>query len=300
MKRRTKLDCVVAGEANIDLLMDGVMQLEPGTERLVNRMDVVLGGSSGITAHNLATLGTKVGFVGVVGNDSFGQIVENRLRSAGVDLSALRRDPKEKTGITVWLSENGKRAGVTYTGTIAMLRPADITEAYLAQARHFHVGHYFLLEKLHSSAARLFRRAKEMGLTTSTDCNYDPAEKWDSNLRKVLPHLDIFFPNDAEAMQITGAKDVREAARQLGESARIIVVKMGAEGAYVYTAGEGFQVPAVKTKVVDTTGAGDSFNAGFLSKFLQGASLEECARFGAKTAARSVTRVGGTAAFEKK
>jgi sugar/nucleoside kinase (ribokinase family) len=300
MRRKSKLDCVIAGEANIDLLMDGVLYLEPGTEKLVNRMDVVLGGSSGITAHNLARLGTKVGFVGVLGNDSFGQIVEHRLRSAGVDLSALRREPKERTGITVWLSENGKRAGVTYTGTIAMLRPADITEAYLAQARHFHVGHYFLLEKLHSSAAKLFRRAKELGLTTSTDCNYDPTERWDSNLRKVLPHLDIFFPNDAEAMKITGAKDVPEAARLLGESAKIVVVKMGAEGAYVYTAGKGFQVPAVKTKVVDTTGAGDSFNAGFLSKFLQGASLEQCARFGAKTAARSVTRVGGTAAFEKK
>lgn len=300
MKRKTKLDCVVAGEANIDLLMDGVLQLDPGTERLVNRMDVVLGGSSGITAHNLASLGAKVGFVGVVGNDSFGQIVEQRLRSAGVDLSALRRDPKEKTGITVWLSENGKRAGVTYTGTIAMLRPRDIPEDYLAQARHFHVGHYFLLEKLHPGAAKLFRKAKELGLTTSTDCNYDPTEQWDSGLRDVMRHLDIFFPNDAEAMHITGAKSVPDAARELGKLARIVVVKMGAEGAYVYTNGEEFQVPAVKTKVVDTTGAGDSFNAGFLSKFLQGATLRECARFGAKTAARSVTRVGGTAAFEKK
>jgi sugar/nucleoside kinase (ribokinase family) len=300
MKRKTKLDCVVAGEANIDLLMDGVLQLDPGTERLVNRMDVVLGGSSGITAHNLASLGAKVGFVGVVGNDSFGQIVEQRLRSAGVDLSALRRDPKEKTGITVWLSENGKRAGVTYTGTIAMLRPRDIPEDYLAQARHFHVGHYFLLEKLHSGAAKVFRRAKELGLTTSTDCNYDPTEQWDSGLLDVMKHLDIFFPNDAEAMHITGARSVPDAARELGKLARIVAVKMGAEGAYVYTSGEEFQVPVVKTKVVDTTGAGDSFNAGFLSKFLQGASLRECARFGAKTAARSVTHVGGTAAFEKK
>ena len=298
--RKTKLDCVVAGEANVDLLMDGVLNLEAGKEKLASSMDLVLGGSSAITAHNLASLGVQVGFVGVVGNDSFGQFVEQRLRHAGVDLSALRHAPKEKTGITIWHSEKGQRAGVTYAGTIAMLRARDIPEPYLAQGRHFHVGHYFLLEKFHSGAAGLFRKAKELGLTTSLDCNYDPKEKWDSRLRDVLKHVDIFFPNDAEALRITDRTDVAAAARELGQLARIVTIKMGAEGAYVYANGESFAIPAVKTKVVDTTGAGDSFNAGFLSQFLRGASLHKCAGEAVKIAARSVTRVGGTAAFERK
>jgi sugar/nucleoside kinase (ribokinase family) len=300
MKRSGLLDCIVAGDVNVDLMVEGTIQLEANTEKLATCMELTLGGSSGITAHNLSRLGAKVGFIGVVGKDLFGKFIEQRLQAGGVDLQAMKRHPTEKTGLTIWHSKNHKRAAVTYPGTLAMLRMRDIPESYLRNARHLHIGHYFLLTELHRDAAKLFRKAKQLGLTTSVDCNYDPAETWDSGIWEVLRYTDVFFPNQDESRHLTGKESPEEAARELAKWSATVVVKLGARGALVFHNGESFRVPAVKTKAVDTTGAGDSFNAGFLSRFIHKASWSDCARAGAAAGARCVTRVGGTAAFENR
>ena len=297
MKTR-RMDCLVAGDANADLLIDGIAKLEFEKEKLATDMNLVLGGSSSIFAFNLARLGAKVGFVGVVGDDFFGTFVTERLRWAGVDVRALKRLRRTKTGLTIWCQKGRQRAGITYNGTIAMLRARDVSDRELRSARHLHVGAYFLLEKLHSGAAALFRRAKKLGLTTSLDCNYDPAETWDSGIRQVLQFTDVFFPNEIEALRLTNCRNVEDAATELAKLSRIAVVKLGARGALVCTGGKLFRVPAVKTRVVDTTGAGDSFDAGFLASFLKGGSIEASARAGAAAGARAVSAVGGTAAFE--
>jgi sugar/nucleoside kinase (ribokinase family) len=296
--KTSRLDCLVAGDANADLLIDGIAKLEFEKEKLATDMNLVLGGSSSIFAFNLARLGAKVGFVGVVGDDFFGTFVTERLRWAGVDVRALKRLRRTKTGLTIWCQKGRQRAGITYNGTIAMLRARDVSDRELRSARHLHVGAYFLLEKLHSGAAALFRRAKKLGLTTSLDCNYDPAETWDSGIRQVLQFTDVFFPNEIEALRLTNCRNVEDAATELAKLSRIAVVKLGARGALVCTGGKLFRVPAVKTRVVDTTGAGDSFDAGFLASFLKGGSIEASARAGAAAGARAVSAVGGTAAFE--
>jgi sugar/nucleoside kinase (ribokinase family) len=293
------LDCVVAGDVNLDLLVDGVLQLERGKEKRANRMNLVLGGSSSITAFNLASLGARVGFAGVVGRDAFGDIIQQRLASAGIDLQHLRRHATEHTGLTIWHSLRRERAGVTYPGTIALLRARDVPLAYLRTARHLHVGCYFFLRELQKDAARLFRNAKRLGLTTSLDCNDDPAEKWDSGIREVLRWTDIFFPNEREALCLSGAKSEVDAGRILGELAGTVAIKLGRRGAYVYRNQSGFHVPSKKVKVADTTGAGDSFNAGFLARFLKGGSLRQCAAAGTAAGARCVQHVGGTAAFAR-
>ncbi len=200
--------------------------------------------------------------------------------------------------MTIWHSRDGKRAGVTYAGTIAMLERADLSDTLLKSARHLHIGAYFLQSRLHADAPELFARAKALGLTTSLDCNYDPVERWDSNLRQVLQHTDLFLPNEDEALAITKASDVPTAARALSSLAQIVVIKRGASGALVAQGERQFTVPAIPVEVVDTTGAGDSFNAGFLREFLQSKSLDICAKAGIDAAARSVQVVGGTAAFE--
>jgi sugar/nucleoside kinase (ribokinase family) len=296
MKTR-RLDCLVAGDANADLLIDGIAKLEFDKEKLATDMNLVLGGSSSIFAFNLARLGAKVGFVGVVGDDFFGTFVTERLRWAGVDVRALRRLRRTKTGLTIWCNQGGQRAGITYNGTIAMVQARDV-DRELRSARHLHVGAYFLLEKLHPGAAALFRRAKKLGLTTSLDCNYDPAETWDSGIREVLKFTDIFFPNEIEALRLTNARNIERAATELAKLARITIVKLGARGALVCTEGRQFHVPAVRARIVDTTGAGDSFDAGFLACYFKGGSIEASARAGAVAGARAVGAIGGTGAFE--
>lgn len=298
MRTNRRLDVIVAGEINVDLILREAPPPELDKELLAEDMDLVLGGSSSITAFNLARLGARVGFVGVVGTDTFGRYCAERLRWAGVDLAHLKWAQREKTGITVWLTRGDRRAGVTYPGTIAMLRARDVPSEYLRLARHLHVGAYFFQKNLHPGAAALFRRAHKLGLTTSLDTNYDPAEKWDSGLQAVLKETDLFFPNEDEARRLTGIEDVFEAAAALRKLARIVVIKRGAQGALVAAEQGTFTVPALRVKAVEMTGAGDSFNAGFLSRFVRGASLEECAHAGVQAGARAVTKVGGTAAFE--
>ena len=290
-------DCLVAGEANLDLLMEGSAELERGTEKLANSMDLVLGGSSSITAYNLACMGTRVAFCGVVGDDSFGRVVKGSLQEAGVDTKWLRRIASEKTGLTLWYSRAGKRAGVTYPGTIALLKAEEITA--LNQARHLHVGAYFLLKSFHSGAAELFRKAKQLGLSTSLDCNYDPEERWDSGIRDVLPYVDFFFPNDDEARKLTGLQNVQAAARQLAKWGNTVAIKRGPRGALVCHQEELQRIDAPKTRVVDTTGAGDSFNAGFLAAFLKGGNILKSAQAGVAAGTLCVSCVGGTAAFWK-
>ncbi len=291
-------DCLVAGDANVDLLVEGVIDLQPGTEKLASDLNLVLGGSSAITAFNLSSLGASVTFAGVIGTDLFGRFVEEKLAGGGVDLRGLRRVPDIKSGVTIWHSYGGERAGVTYAGTIALLELKDLPDELLQSARHLHLGHYFLQTHIHADAPALFARAKYLGLTTSVDCNYDPSERWDSNLPEVLKHADLFFPNEDEALHITGEPTPEAAAHALARLAKTVVVKRGAKGALVVSSATEFEVHAVPAIAIDTTGAGDSFNAGFLAAFLKGADLRDCAAAGALAGARNVQHVGGTAAFE--
>jgi sugar/nucleoside kinase (ribokinase family) len=298
MKTRRTREVLIAGDANVDLLLHGAPPLELDTEKLATGMDLTLGGSSSITAFNLARLGTRVGFVSVLGEDFFGRFVAERLRWAGVDLEYLKWLPGHKSGLTIWHIRGARRAGITYEGTISMLRARDIPDSYLAKFRHLHVGAYFLGKNLHAGAPGLFRRAHKLGLTTSLDCNYDPAGKWDSGIRKVLQETDVFFPNEDEAKLLSGQRVARAAARELAKLARIVAVKRGARGVLVHSADGVFERRAARVKAVDGTGAGDSFDAGFLSRFVRGASLAECAQAGIAAGARAVTRMGGTTAFE--
>ncbi len=298
MKARRPLDCLVAGEAGADLLIDGIARLEFEKEKLATGMNLVLGGSSSIFAFNLARLGAKVGFAGIVGDDFFGQFVVERLQWAGVDTRTLQRRSKVKTGLTIWCQQGTKRAGITYAGSMALLRARDVPDDILRRARHLHVGAYFLLENLHPGAAGLFRRAKKLGLTTSLDCNYDPSEKWDSGIRGVLRHTDIFFPNEIEALRFTKSRDIEQAANKLAQMVPIAAIKLGARGALVRAEGRRLHIPAIKTRVVDTTGAGDSFDAGFLACYFKGGSIEDAARAGIAAGSRAVGAVGGTGGFE--
>jgi len=292
-----KFDCLVVGEANVDLMIDSSRKLEFNKEKLATRMDLVLGGSSSITAYNLASMGTMVDLCAIIGTDLFGTFVRDFLEAGKVGTSRLIRNHKVKTGVTVWHSFRGLRAAMTYPGTIPLLRAEQVKD--LGRARHLHVGSYFLLTSFQDGAAALFRKAKKLGLTTSLDCNFDPSEQWDGGIRDVLPYVDFFLPNDVEAKHLTGESNVLRASRALSQFGCAAIVKQGARGVVICHRNKVVRVPAMKVRVVDTTGAGDSFNAGFLSAHLKGKGVAECAQAGIQTAARSVQQVGGTAAFTK-
>jgi sugar/nucleoside kinase (ribokinase family) len=292
-------DVLVVGELNVDLILDRMATLpEMGQEILARQMTLTLGSSSAIFASNLRCLGPSVAFLGKVGADLFGHFVGERLRIGRVDTSHVLVDEERSTGATVVLNRGEDRAMVTYPGAMEDLTLEDLTPERLASARHLHFSSVFLQPGLRRSAAALFRRAKEAGMTTSFDPQWDPAGTWDLDLGEILPHVDVFLPNEAEILRLTGKSDVSSALAALGQRARVVAVKQGSRGATVAASGEIVSRPAfLNRQVVDAIGAGDSFDAGFVSRFIQGDSLLRCLSFGNLMGAVSTTAAGGTGAF---
>ena len=302
------LDLLVVGEINPDVI---VADPDPRpafgqVERQVGAIRLTIGSSSAITACGAARLGLRVALVGVVGDDALGRFVVAAIAERGVDVSSIRVDPALPTGASVVLSSPDDRAIFTADGAIGAVRVADVSKALLSRARHLHVGSWFLQRSLWPDAERLFAAARDAGVTTSIDPNWDPSERWDSGLRAVLPLLDVVLPNAVEAARIAGVAGIEPAAAgvalaQLGARAGapgpLVVVKAGTDGAVAASdTGVLASTPAYPIDAIDTTGAGDSFNAGLLDAWLSGTSLHDAIRRAAVCGALSTRAAGGTEA----
>ncbi len=294
-----QFDVTIAGELNLDLILYGLPpELPPERELLAERMMLTLGSSSAIAAHNLAALGCKVGFISRIGDDSLGQIAVDRLAAGKVDVSKVRRlEGATKTGLTVILQREKLRNILTYPGTIFDLTLEDLDFDYLTSSRHFHLSSFYLQRGLTKHVGELFRRLKSAGLTISLDTNDDPDDQWEGGLQDVLRYVDVLLPNARETKRIAGTDDFETALARLADRVPLLVVKMGEEGALAIRGRERFTSPAVKVRFVDPVGAGDSFDAGFLSQFVRGADLSTCLRWGNMAGALSTTMTGGTEAF---
>ena len=284
---------LAVGDVNIDIVFTGLAGMPvPEQETLAQGMDIVVGGQAGTTARAMARLGWDVTFAGRVGDDDFGRQARHALVAAGVDIGGLVVDPALRTGATVVLSTGTRRAFATFPGSIAEVRLSDVTPALLSGADHLHVGSFFLLTALRQDMPELLQEARRRGLTTSMDPGWDPRRKWGKDLRAMLSSVDVFLPNEAEAMAITSARTPEKALAALSGDARTVVVKRGAEGCLAGNGKTALRCPAFKVKAVDVTSAGDIFNAGFLHGSLHGWGLEESMRFAGACGAISVCRAG--------
>jgi sugar/nucleoside kinase (ribokinase family) len=301
-------DALVAGEINPDLILTGdVIPAFNQVEKIVDSATLTLGSSSAIFACGAARLGLRVAFIGVCGDDVFGRFMLDQMSKRDVDVSNVIIRSDEPTGLSVILNHQLDRAILTHPGLIPELRASDIPDGLLSRSRHLHVASYFLQTKLQPESPNLFRRAHSLGLTTSLDANYDPSEQW-TGFDELLSVTDVFFPNQTEALSITKTSDVESASRQLASKAKLIALKLGAEGALALS-GATHDLHATKSKrgvreivraasipvnVVDTVGAGDSFDAGFLFGYLNDWSLEKSLRLACVCGALSTQQAGGT------
>jgi sugar/nucleoside kinase (ribokinase family) len=294
-----QMDVLVAGELNIDLIMDRLDAFpQLGKEIIAHRMMLTLGSSSAILASNLSVLGTRVAFCGRVGRDNFASKILADLAARGVDTSSIIQSDSADTGLTVALSVAEDRAMITYPGAMSEFSAADITDELLGSARHLHVSSVFLQPSLKPDLLTLFRRARQKGLTTSLDPQWDPAEKWDLDLRQLLPLVNVFLPNAEELKRLAGSDSLEDCLSSLADHPHIIVVKKGSEGAVLQQGTTVLHQPAfLNREVADAIGAGDSFNAGFLHRYVKGAPVEECMAHGALCGAINTTHNGGTTAF---
>jgi sugar/nucleoside kinase (ribokinase family) len=294
---KKKYDIITIGDCCVDLILSGgaVVPEFGQKEKIVDNYFLEMGGSCTIFACQAAKLGLKTAVIGKVGDDPFGSLILQRLSGAGVDISYVARDNALKTGITVVMNTGSDRAMLTYPGTIDVIGKESLPDGIFESIRHLHIGSYFLMNRIRSYYPSIIQTVKANGGTVSIDTNWDPAEKWDGGLKALLPLVDILMPNEKEAMAIAGTTTVDAAVAALREVVPILVVKRGKEGATVHAKGVDHAVPAVKIKVVDTVGSGDSFDAGFLHGYLNGMSLLECARIGSICGSIKTRAAGGIA-----
>lgn len=285
---------LVAGDINVDLICSGYQSFPaPGKEVLVDDFVMTLGGSSAICAMGLARLGNPVAFIGKVGADTWGDYCIEMLRGAGIDVSGLARDPALRTGVTISITSAVDRALVTFAGSVAEFRAADVDAWALDDASHLHVSSFFLQQDLRPAFRRLFALARSTGLSTSLDPGFDPAERWD-DLLETLEAVDLLFPNEVELAAISGTTDLADGLRRMSNDRTRVVAKLGRRGSATLAKDVLLEVPTFAIDPIDTTGAGDSFDAGFLHAWLREQPIRECLRWGSACGALSTRGLGGT------
>lgn len=291
---------LVIGELNIDIIADHINGFPvTGHEILADKMNITLGSSSAIFASNIATLGVNTSFCGLVGKDLFGEFILDELKNKNVNTSQILQSEKHNTGATIVLNYSQDRANITYCGAMDALDITCIPFAEFHKFDHLHFSSYFLQKGMQADIVKLFIEAKERGLTTSLDIQWDPNNKWGFPYKDCLPFVDVFLPNESEILMLSEESELKKALEKIGKFGNQIIVKLGSKGALAFEKGIAISSPAfLHNHFIDAIGAGDSFNAGFISKYLLQCPLEESLQFANLTGAINTTASGGTAAFK--
>ncbi|MBC7827628.1 MAG: carbohydrate kinase family protein [Chitinophagaceae bacterium] len=293
-------DVMAIADLCIDILVSGPSKPEFGqVELLAGDYTMSLGGSVGIFASQVAKLGGKVALIGTTGDDAAGKIIMEELLNAGVDTSFVAILPDRKTAMGLNISVNGDRAMLAYLGSMDFIGQYELQEIYTRLSSHWHIGSFFLLHNLIPSWREWIRKLKKQGVTVSLDTNWSPSGKW-YDVIELLPEVDVFLPNDAEALAISGETDIISAGKKLSMICQLVVIKCGAQGSMVFVKGVCDSYPiasALLTNLIikDTTGAGDNFDAGFIYYWMKGFDIKTCIEEATHCAVSSLQSLGGIA-----
>ncbi|MBI1929609.1 sugar kinase [Candidatus Poribacteria bacterium] len=274
---------------------------EKGKLELFDELELHTGGCANNTAIGLAKLGISVGGMGKIGQDGFGDFVLRTLDENGVDTRGMVRDANANTSFTfVMVASDGERTFFHYMGANAALSATDIHLELVKGCKILHIAGSLLMPNFDGEpTAHLLRQAKAAGVTTSLDTVWDATGNWLKTLEPCLPYVDIFLPSIEEAKQLTGLDSPPEIAQFLMDyGIQTVGLKMGERGSYVRSKGEELYAPAYQVNVVDATGAGDAYVAGFLAGTVMGWDMKRTTELAAATGAACVTAMGTTAGIQ--
>jgi sugar/nucleoside kinase (ribokinase family) len=292
------LDVLLVSDIRADLVLTGEVRPKVRqVEQIVSDYSLEVGGSASVFASQLAKLGARVGVLGYVGADIVGDLALQELSQIGIDITRIKRHPSVKTGVGIHLAERSDRAILTYLGSIDATCSKDLDDAVLDSCRHWHLTSYFLLTKLRTFWPHWLRKCRKAGVTTSLGTSGDPSKRWDG-LMELLPYIDVFLPSEAEALSHTGETDVWGAAGRLASRGPLTVVKCGEKRAIALKGNKRWEVrnpdeDVPRRPVVDTIGAGDNFDAGFIRSWLLNFDISSSLRLGCDCAVRSLRFPGG-------
>lgn len=299
-----RFDVISLGELNPDLILHGIKADAPklGTEQEIAGYKLTLGSSTAIATVLMTRLGLTTAMVARVGDDDYGRFCRDTLTREGVNIDGVITDSSVETGVTISLPYPSDRLLLTCYGAMDRLTIDDVPWDRVAEARHLHLGSFFIQRGLRGDLHQVFSRARKLGLTTSLDTGWDPGEHWlTDDLRAALSEADVFLPNETELAHITGTDDVGEGSKlALALGAREVVVKRGATGSSYFGREVLVDAPAQRITPLDTTGAGDAFNAGYIAMRLEGRSVAERLAFGNACGASVALAIGGTGGLKNR
>ncbi len=288
---------LVYGDANLDIFVSGKREIPaPGTEEYVAEMPLTVGGGAALVAMGLGKLNAEVSYAGVLSTDMIGQMITESMKKVGVDLSKVVYDKSVGSGISISFTSDKDRSFISYAGSIAENDIGLLTKIDLSDIGHVHITGYDA--KNHDKILSVLKYLKETaGVTVSYDVAFDETGLWNKKIVELMEYVDVFFMNEVEAMGYSGKNTIDDASKYFSNYGNM-VIKAGKSGAYYVKRGEKpvFQ-KANEVKTVDTTGAGDSFNAGFLWGYVNKLDDDMCLKCGNYCGGRCVTAKGGNTAF---
>jgi sugar/nucleoside kinase (ribokinase family) len=284
----------VLGDLNLDIVLSGIVDLPVlGTERVARDCVVKPGGSAANVAIMLARNRCPVRLFSQTGNDEAGNFLLKQLERFGLHTDTISLSPSASTGLTISLTYPEDRIYITYPGSVAKTKKADLKDGYIDKGAHLHLSSFFLQSSLQKDIGSLLRDASAAGMSTSLDPGSDTVESWDvSELIDNFKFLDYFMPSSDEICALTGTRNVHDALDVFPREARVVVVKAGVHGAVTRRRGTIEHHAAIPVDAVDSTCAGDCFDAGFLFGLYQGKSFQEAVQRGIEFGAQAVSTLG--------
>jgi sugar/nucleoside kinase (ribokinase family) len=294
---RPQVACV--GTYIVDVLGRPVAELPRGQVSLIlDEIRITPAGTAGGTSVDLARLGARVLAAGAIGRDLAGDVLAGALQAAGVDASPLVRKDGVQTSCTMLpIHPDGTRPAWHVPGANSAFTAEDVPWDALAACDAVHLGGLTALPGIDGApAGRILQHAREHGALTTADCLGVRGDDVEALLAEVMPHVDVFMPNEDEALAIAGDPDAASAARRLrGLGARCVIVKRGPDGCLVDDDDGARTLPAHVAPVVDTTGCGDAFCAGVIVARCAGWDIDDAARLGCATGALNMRALGSDA-----
>lgn len=293
-----KWDVYVYGDVNMDLVIPNVEKFPaPGQEDEVDVMETLVGGGAALFTLGIGKLGLFPVFQGTIGDDCYGKLILDEFQKRNVDSSLLEISQTQKTGISISFTNEKDRSFLTMRGTNAQIDISKIQVQEIKKARHVHVTGYAGSIN-HDAYLSVLRRIKEeTKATVSFDVGWDSTGEWKKEIYDLFPYIDVLFMNETEAIHYGRKDTAEEAGWDFSNFCPVVALKLGKKGSIAFQDGKLYKKSCYPVEAIDTTGAGDSFNAGFIYAYLSGLTIEECLACGNGCGALSVTALGGNTGF---
>lgn len=298
-------DVVCVGILCADVLVKPVNELpEKGKLNFIDDLSLQIGGCASNAAIDLVRMGINTTIIGKVGKDSFGHFIIEGIKKECIDISGLKlTDIVQPSASVVTISKEGERSILHCLGSNSRFSFEDIDTEIIKNSKLLFVGGTFLMPAFDGNGTiKLLKFSRENGIISCMDTAWDTSGTWMSKIENCLEYLDWFIPSYEEAVKLTGKKKIKDIAEVfVSKGVQNVVIKLGEKGCFVKPLNQpSFYSPAFDLEVIDTSGAGDAFCAGFITGLIKGWNMKKCAKFANAAGAKCIGAIGTTTGIKSK